>query len=413
MTTAPRYPWLILIAILGAVQGGHVRTLREPIREGLEEAADSRATYTTPLPQTEFIHSQAAAGPSSLVADDEVLPAVESEKESVAAAAARVAAAAAKVAAAAAQTHDAQSPKLLKRGSRTALAGKDSLEPPIATPLPFAQPLLSPPVHPDVIIREEEEFETDIGEEQSHAQVQSGARSFFQELLSVAVPPSLRSASFTAMSAWRDGPVSFLLRGGDAEVGHAGETKNARPGDTADTEQWIVPSLLSAIIWAVLVGLVAVFYYREKVHRPKFGRSHLNGIDAASFDEAQWRFGLFDCHEQPLICLFAVFCGPVRWADTMRMSEFLSFSGALMLFVGLVVLDTVAVGVASLALLALLVYYRQSMRRKFKIPHGDFMTTSLDCLAYCLCTCCAITQEARQLEAAFEASHPAVTPPRQ
>lgn len=175
----------------------------------------------------------------------------------------------------------------------------------------------------------------------------------------------------------------------------------------------LAESVLSILIWAAVVLVVASFYYKEKQHPPKDKAAPAPRCDLAPLRTGEWRFGLFDCLEEPALCLFSCCCTPVRWADTMRMACLLSFSGALLLFVGLIVLDTVCVGVSIFVLLGFLVYFRQRVRKLFGIPSGDFMTVGQDCMTYLFCCWCAVAQEARQLEEAYQVRHPEVCPPRQ
>lgn len=172
----------------------------------------------------------------------------------------------------------------------------------------------------------------------------------------------------------------------------------------------IVQWFMSSLIWAFAVVLVAVVYYKEKLHPPK---DTLGSHSALEVEPGRWRFGLLSCFDEPTICLLACCCAPIRWADTMRMARILSFWGALTIFVGLVVLDTVCAGLAGVVLVLLLAYYRQRIRRLFGLQSGTCMSWSEDCLAYVLCCCCAVTQEARQLEDAWQSRHPALCPPRQ
>jgi len=170
-----------------------------------------------------------------------------------------------------------------------------------------------------------------------------------------------------------------------------------------------VQGFLSGIIWALLVIVAAAFYVREKEFPPK----DKIGVEHMPLVYGEWQFSLFGCFDGPALFLLSCCCAPVRWADTMRMARMLTFSGALMLFVGLVVLDVVCAGLSLVVLLGFLVYYRQQIRKKFGIQSGDVFTITQDCLAYTLCSCCAIMQEARQLEEAYQVRHPEICPPRQ
>jgi Cys-rich protein (TIGR01571 family) len=127
----------------------------------------------------------------------------------------------------------------------------------------------------------------------------------------------------------------------------------------------------------------------------------------------KWEFGLFDCCSDPQLALCALCCGPIRWSETLELTNFLSFWVALLAFL----LASVPVGyggptvVCSMSPLSLLLmlYYRQKIRKLFQIPAYTARTCCQDCLAVALCACCTIIQEAKQLEASHKANHPAVS----
>merc|ERR1719498_2211064 len=49
-------------------------------------------------------------------------------------------------------------------------------------------------------------------------------------------------------------------------------------------------------------------------------------------------------------------------------------------------------------------FFRSKIRAMFEMKQ-TMMTHAEDCLTYCCCTCCAIVQEARQLEEAYATNH--------
>lgn len=121
-----------------------------------------------------------------------------------------------------------------------------------------------------------------------------------------------------------------------------------------------------------------------------------------------WRNHIFQCLHVPKLCLFTCFCGPVRWADTMRMANLLPFWGAFALITFFNIASLLGMGVAGVFMLFILVYFRQQMRKMFSIDACTCQTITLDCCAYTFCSLCAMVQEARQMEEAWAFGHPAV-----
>jgi len=160
--------------------------------------------------------------------------------------------------------------------------------------------------------------------------------------------------------------------------------------------------VLTVIFFTILMFLAATCYQYQKPFPPQV----VSG-QAAQMNKDKFHFSLFGCLEDPRICCLVTCCLPFRWADTMRMMGFLSFPAALVLFVVLMELSAVW-QTAGFMLFLFCLYYRQQMREKFGLPFGDW-TLLEDCFAYTCCTCCAVIQEARQVEEAYQSKHPAVS----
>lgn len=100
------------------------------------------------------------------------------------------------------------------------------------------------------------------------------------------------------------------------------------------------------------------------------------------------------------ICGCAFFCPCIRWADTV--SSLKMFPGTFWAaFLGLVVLFwllPLSLGFAWLAMPLVGVYFRQQMRKKFSHEAGKPWTWVYDTVLWCCCPCCAIAQEAREVE---------------
>jgi len=167
----------------------------------------------------------------------------------------------------------------------------------------------------------------------------------------------------------------------------------------------LVSTVISGLVYSLLIGIVATFYYHEKVFPPVQTVQPFEHY----VPDGDWRFGLLSCCDEPAMSCLACFCAPIRWADTMFMAGFMQFHVAVLVFVGLVFVNSCLAGVGSIVLFGMLVYYRQKLRGQFLMPRGSCGSIFCDCCTYCWCMCCAIVQEARQVEEAYQAKHPAVT----
>merc|ERR1719393_1257647 len=124
-----------------------------------------------------------------------------------------------------------------------------------------------------------------------------------------------------------------------------------------------------------------------------------------------WRFGLCGCTSASFIinCL-ACCCPSIRWADTMRMAGLYTFWIGVVIFAGLYLLNPYTAGLTFLMLLVVVTWQRQELRKRFGLQTGG-VTYCVDCLTYLCCMCCAIVQEAQQMEEAYAVQHPALERP--
>lgn len=165
---------------------------------------------------------------------------------------------------------------------------------------------------------------------------------------------------------------------------------------------WLQP-VLSMLIYVGLVCLVAFFYVPSRAGPPDDGLEH-----TISTTSHRWRYGPFSCLGDTGICCWTCWCAPIRWADTMRMLGLFSFWGAMAVWLGLALLDALTLGLVFwIALLCVQIFQRQKIRKIFDIDDSASSCVE-DCLLYLLCPCCAICQEARQVELARAVGHPAV-----
>jgi len=101
-----------------------------------------------------------------------------------------------------------------------------------------------------------------------------------------------------------------------------------------------------------------------------------------------------------VVCFCSLCCIPLRLADTYsKLPSPIStnFYAALLFFSCLLGLGPVTAGWSTLAFLCIVVYFRQRIRRKYNLEHGG-MTWIGDFVRWFFCPCCAIAQEARQLD---------------
>jgi len=108
-----------------------------------------------------------------------------------------------------------------------------------------------------------------------------------------------------------------------------------------------------------------------------------------------------------MMCMLSFCCIGIRWADTMRMSGFMSFFSALALVLFLMMFGSLTLGAGFLLLVGMAAHYRGRLRAKFNIPMPPNIFWQ-DVLTYVFCPFCAISQEARQIEEAYLARHPAI-----
>lgn len=161
-------------------------------------------------------------------------------------------------------------------------------------------------------------------------------------------------------------------------------------------------AIMSAVIWCSLVTLAACLYRSQK--------SFPQAISSRSKqDFNDWTSGPFDICSDGRVCCWSLLCPCIRWADNMDMLGILGFWVGLLLFCGLIMLTTVPGGVL-LWLVAVLLWmsFRQQLRLKFDMEQSTVRTFIGDCALYCCCWPCAIAQEARHIEEACRAAHPAM-----
>lgn len=168
-----------------------------------------------------------------------------------------------------------------------------------------------------------------------------------------------------------------------------------------DVEELFDPSVKT---WEKIGALVG-----EMVMMSLFGLVYLLCCKSGTYtlqeerNSQRFKFGLLECGDLGAdwrICLSSCLCWPVVWADTQSSEklQFFPFWPGLLLVVFLNGSRFLTFGIGPWLLLFLLVYSRQKMREKFDMPSGTCELICCDCLAWTFCPCCAVAQEARQVE---------------
>lgn len=235
------------------------------------------------------------------------------------------------------------------------------------------------------------------------------------------VAPSLASSHGAAVGGSNSAPaMSYTGPAKGAQFTSHFQTRNA--STVAAVEYELIDQLrtyyasdkflyacIGAQVWLVLSLCTACIYKANKPFPP------IPGTQAPGIIGRQppvvngvWRNHIFQCLHVPQLCIFSCCCGPVRWADTMRMSHLLPFWVGFSLLTFFQLLGALGLGVASLFAVFTMVYFRQQVRKMFNINPCTCRTLTLDCMAYMCCSVCAMVQEARQVEEAWAFGHPSV-----
>jgi len=151
------------------------------------------------------------------------------------------------------------------------------------------------------------------------------------------------------------------------------------------------------VLYMVTTFLVGIIYLQcmSKIVGPKVLDQQVRT------DEFQYgAFECGDCNVDWQICLCAWFCGWVRWSDTLShpQVDFLAFWPGLFITALLSATASITFGATMPILILLVVLARQRIRAAYGLPSGTFSVLAWDCCLWACCPCCAIAQEARQVE---------------
>eukprot|EP00933_Yihiella_yeosuensis_P063903 TRINITY_DN6715_c0_g1_i2.p1 TRINITY_DN6715_c0_g1~~TRINITY_DN6715_c0_g1_i2.p1 ORF type:complete len:216 (+),score=37.88 TRINITY_DN6715_c0_g1_i2:99-746(+) len=162
-------------------------------------------------------------------------------------------------------------------------------------------------------------------------------------------------------------------------------------------------TLGQAIIDLAFLALLAAIYRKYKSWPSEDAKLEQRALQ-------QWSSGHFDCFSDMNTCAMSCCCPHIQWADSVDMVGLLKFWPAFLACASLMVLgQTKECALLAFVLLAVLVYYRQEMRKLFNMEgQGEAKTVCADCLFVSCCTCCAIAQEARHVKYAAQINHEVV-----
>eukprot|EP00929_Paragymnodinium_shiwhaense_P041970 TRINITY_DN217_c0_g1_i1.p1 TRINITY_DN217_c0_g1~~TRINITY_DN217_c0_g1_i1.p1 ORF type:complete len:381 (-),score=89.84 TRINITY_DN217_c0_g1_i1:112-1254(-) len=172
--------------------------------------------------------------------------------------------------------------------------------------------------------------------------------------------------------------------------------------DLIEPKMSIKDVLMSSLPYILLVCAVAYWHHQRKKVVPPQKMGHEGDEFTHGFCD------IMDRSEAGNICLWSFCCPAIRWAETASDSKvnFLSFWPALLVFIGLSTLaaacrntgHALLGAVVGTLFLYTVVTHRQKLRGIFGHSPGTVKSVLLDTLAWACCPCCAIIQEAREVE---------------
>lgn len=155
---------------------------------------------------------------------------------------------------------------------------------------------------------------------------------------------------------------------------------------------------VTAIVFYMLSTFVAAVFYMQ-VMTKDVGPM----IPDSQVRTDEFQYGAFDCNDSGRdwqICLCSWCCEWIRWAETAShpQVDFLAFWPALFIMALLSSTASITFGCTVPLLLLIAVLNRQRIRAAYGLPGGTVPLIATDCMLWICCPCCAIVQEARQVE---------------
>jgi len=148
------------------------------------------------------------------------------------------------------------------------------------------------------------------------------------------------------------------------------------------------------IIQIFIVAILYIQFCKQKV-TPK--------LPEAQVRTDEFQFGVFDASDfarDCQMCVCACCCPWIRWAETASKEHirFLAFFPGLFITALLASSGSITFGASMLILVLIVVICRQRIREAYGLPSGSCGILLSDCVLWICCPCCAIVQEARQVE---------------
>jgi Cys-rich protein (TIGR01571 family) len=160
-------------------------------------------------------------------------------------------------------------------------------------------------------------------------------------------------------------------------------------------DEYIITAFISWIIQMILALLVYSFFF------PSEPDLFINPKDPI----ATFKKDHFGCFKRPSICICALCCPAIQWADSMHLAGLLKAHLAMALFFVCMLLNGFTLmGVTEYGIFTaiLIVICRQRLREKLGLEKWTAPNVVLDCCYVFFCTCCAISQEAQVVRYAYQ-----------
>lgn len=159
-----------------------------------------------------------------------------------------------------------------------------------------------------------------------------------------------------------------------------------------------------AVCWFLTIVLMAFFYKRLALYVPDLDPSK---VQDPSLNFKEWRHDLFDCCGEPFFCLMALIFPSISLADNLTKTRLGAFFATVIVSALLIALNFMVLILPWCAFAMYCTFHRQRLRNAFEMEQDDGSMWT-DCLLYLFCNPCTLTQDARHIQEAAQAGHPAV-----
>jgi len=159
-----------------------------------------------------------------------------------------------------------------------------------------------------------------------------------------------------------------------------------------------------AVSWFATILLFGFFYKRLAFFVPEIDPTKAQDA-SESFKE--WRHELFDCCGHPFFCMIACVFPSLVLADSLTKSRLGAFFAIVIVSGFLIALNFIVLLLPWVAFAMYCTFHRQQLRDAFEMEN-DSNSMCMDFLLYLFCNPCTLTQDARHIQEAGQAGHPAV-----